>query len=269
MIKKIRNLTTIFFSILCIAVYAEHSSYDKNEIHLSPNIPSGEQFGKEAKNYTLGRRGYGEDIYVYLQELIKSDASILDVGCGTGIATRELYAHGYHNVQGCDIDPFMILEAEHCNKQINFLIPYKVSDVLELPQTFSDEQFDVITAFTCFHWFCNREAIEIISSKLNPDGVFIVATSPRTNMDAETEKELFSLIEQLSGKPIFDPRPNYHPEEMLKSCGFLVENHTWARDEHFTFEEVLARFQSFSIWCALTDEQKQKGLPLLEEFIKK
>ena len=163
----------------------------------------------------------------------------------------------------------MVLEAEHCNKQLNFLIPYKVANVLDLPQTFSNEQFAVITAFTCFHWFCNQEAIEIISSKLNPDGIFIVATSIQNEHGRGNKKEFWSLIEQISGKPIFDPRPTYHPEEMLKSYGFLVESHTWTRNEHFTFEEVMARLQTFSGWCALTNEQKQKGLPLLKEFVKK
>lgn len=270
MSKKILYLTTVLFSVLCLVVYADDYSHDENDTQSSLNTkPVGEKFGKEATNYTAGRRGYGEAIYVYLKEIIKTDANILDIGCGTGIATRELYAHGFHNIQGCDIDPFMILEAEQRNKQLNFPIPYKVANVLDLPQVFGNEQFDVISAFTCFHWFCNQEAIEIISNKLKPDGIFIVVSSTRANMDEAILKEFWSIIEQISGKPVFDPRPTYHPKEMLKSYGFLVENHTWTHNEYLTFEEVMARLQTFSGWCALTNEQKQRGLPLLEEFVKK
>lgn len=270
MIKKIFHITVVLFSVLSINLYADKYLHEENETYLLLSTkPIGEQFGKEAINYITGRRGYGEAIYAYLKEIIKPEANILDVGCGTGIATRELYAHGFHNVQGCDIDPLMIMEAEDCNKQLNLSIPYKVVNVLDLPQIFSNEQFDVITAFTCFHWFCNREVIEIIANKLNPNGIFIVASSIRANMDEAILKEFWSIIEQVSGEPVFDPRTTYHPEEMLKSYGFLVESHTWTHDEYLTFAEVMARLQTFSGWCALTNEQKQRGLPLLEEFVKK
>lgn len=260
----------LFLSVSYVTSYANNYSHGENDIQLPVDTkPIGEQFGKEATNYNTGRRGYGEAIYIYLKEIIKSDANILDIGCGTGIATRELYAHGFQNVQGCDIDPLMILEAEHYNKQLNFPIPYKVSNVLDLPQVFNNERFDVITAFTSFHWFCNQEAIEVIWNKLSPNGIFIVASATRANMDESILKEFWSIIEQISDKPVFDPRTAYHPEEMLKSYGFLVESHTWTHDEYLTFEKVMARLQTFSGWCALTNEQKQRGVPMLEEFVKK
>lgn len=269
MINKFLQFMVLFLSVIGITLHANNYIRDENLAQLPPEIkPVSELFGKEASNYTAGRRGYGEAIYIYLKEIIKSDANILDIGCGTGIATRELYMHGFHHVQGCDIDPLMIMEAERCNKHLNFSIPYTVANVLDLSKVFNKERFDVITAFTCFHWFCNQEALEAICNKLNANGIFIVVSASRANMDESILKEFWSLIEQISGKPVLDPRKAYHPEEMLKSYGFLVESHTWTHDEYFTFEEVMAKLQSFSGWCALTDEQKQMGLPLLEEFAK-
>ena len=163
----------------------------------------------------------------------------------------------------------MVLEAERCNKQLDFPISYKVAHVLDLEKVFNDERFDVITAFTCFHWFCNQESMEAICNQLNPNGLFIVVSSIRANMDETILKEFWNIIEQVSGQAVFDPRIEYNPEEALTSYGFLVEKHTWTHNEYLSFEEVMARLQTFSGWCALTDEQKQKGLPLLEEFVKR
>ncbi len=249
-----------FFCIACHAM--EDSSAERGVEALI-----GERFGKEAANYTAGRRGYGEALYTYLRQKMRSDVTILDVGCGTGIATRELYEHGFHAIQGCDIDPLMILEADRRSKQLNLPIPYKCAAVVDLSTVFPDEQFDVITAFTCFHWFCNQESIEVIFRKLNPYGAFVVVSVARANLDEAILKEFWAIIEQVSGKPVLDPRHAYNPEEALKNYGCSVEVHTWTHDEYYTFEEVMAKLQTFSGWCALTSEEKQRGLPLLEKFV--
>ncbi len=253
--KQVFRLYALFITAFSISLYGD--------------VSSGTQFGKEATNYSKGRRGYGEAIYTFLAEMIPCEAKILDVGCGTGIATRELYAHGFYNVQGCDIDPGMLAEAENYNQQLEIPITYTLANVVDLPEAFSNEQFDVITAFNCFHWFSTSEAIKAICDRLQANGMFIVVLASRANFAEPILKEFWDIIEQVSGKPVFDPRMNYQSEKILIKHGFLVENHSWEHEEQYTFEEVMSRLQSFSGWCALTEEQKQAGLPLLEEFVKR
>lgn len=228
----------------------------------------GEKFGTEFNNYTKGRKGYGESVYAYLKEIIAENASILDVGCGTGIATRELYLHGFHDIQGCDVDPMMVQEANRCNAELNLPFTIKVAGVLDLPEVFFDKEFDVITAFTCFHWFCNQEAIAAIKSKLKPEGLLIIVWSTRAYKDPVVTNEFRALIENISGNPFLDPMSNFNPKEMLEKSGFLVDSRSWSHEESSSYEEALARLQSLSCWCALTDEQKIQGLPLMEQFVK-
>lgn len=230
----------------------------------------GEQFGKSASIYAAGRKGYGEGLYQHLKQLFKPDAAILDIGCGTGIATRELYESGFHNLQGSDIDSGMLQEAERCNQELGINIPYKKSSATELPQVFQGECFDAITAFSCFHWFSkSTEAIDAIRSKLKPGGAFIVVAASRANLNEALIQEFWSIIAHVSGKAVHDPRQDYNPKEILERHGFQVQCHDWCHEEVSTFDEAMAKLQSFSGWCALTEEQKNTGLPLLEEFAKR
>ena len=47
------------------------------------------KFGGQVKNYEKGRSGYSHEVFAFLKSLIKAKKPlILDLGCGTGIATR-------------------------------------------------------------------------------------------------------------------------------------------------------------------------------------
>ena len=76
------NHITVCFSY-CIPLHANHYSHGEKEAQSLADIKHiSEQFGREAKNYSTGRRGYGDAIYDYLAKIIKSDATILDMVVG-------------------------------------------------------------------------------------------------------------------------------------------------------------------------------------------
>jgi len=110
-------------------------------------------FGILRNEYDTARRGYPVEVYTYLHTLAKAEnPHTLDLGCGTGISTRELIESGF-DVVGADKDAAMVEVAQkHC-PNINFF----VATADRLP--FSDNEFDIITAFTAFHWFNNQESL--------------------------------------------------------------------------------------------------------------
>ena len=75
-------------------------------------------FGNMAHVYNTTRRGYGDEVYPYIKFLLKTKSiKTLDLGCGTGISTRELQQHGF-NVIGLDKDESMIAVAEEHGSDI-------------------------------------------------------------------------------------------------------------------------------------------------------
>jgi len=72
----------------------------------------------------------------------------LDVGCGTGIITRQL-AVRRASLTGTDIDSRMLEQAkQHLGKQIDYLVA--PTEKLPLPDT----SFDAVTAFSAFSLVC-------------------------------------------------------------------------------------------------------------------
>nr|MBP9772039.1 methyltransferase domain-containing protein [Candidatus Paceibacterota bacterium] len=71
-------------------------------------------FSPLSQSYNVARRGYPNELFEYLHSLIEgNNLKALDLGCGTGISTRQLKEHGFHAI-GLDRDEGM-LEAAHKN----------------------------------------------------------------------------------------------------------------------------------------------------------
>ena len=89
----------------------------------------------------------GEREFILLQHLLKpeADASLLDVGCGTGHFSRRFAQHG-QSVTGIDPDPKVIDFAKEQNGGITYL----QGNALDLP--FPDNSYDYTIAVTslCF-----------------------------------------------------------------------------------------------------------------------
>lgn len=90
--------------------------------------------------------------YQYVMNLIQKqlpiDASILEVGCGTGLFGTWLKNTGYTNYIGVDIHPFVIEIA----KQYAPTIDFKVMDGAHLE--FKDKSFDFVGYINSF--FCGK-----------------------------------------------------------------------------------------------------------------
>jgi SAM-dependent methyltransferase len=153
-------------------------------------------YGNMAEAYDDGRMAFPQWIFDELlartssMDLPSDQLPVLDVGCGTGVATRQLYDVGFTRVIGTDIDPRMLAQAriQRIHK-IDFLptldekgsisraewnarskrylaayhrdiehrrILYMQTPVAELP--FISRSFKVVTTFGALSWFCDDEA---------------------------------------------------------------------------------------------------------------
>ncbi|MBP9771913.1 MAG: class I SAM-dependent methyltransferase, partial [Candidatus Pacebacteria bacterium] len=185
----------------------------------------------------------------------------LDLGCGTGISTRQLKEHGFHAI-GLDRDEGM-LEAAHKNDPEGTYI----SAVAEkLP--FGDAEFDVVTAFTSFHWFDNENAISEIKRVLKNDGLFftVLKRSHKRIGSEELTEDYKTIVRKYVGSN-FDSTKNHRPKESLSEHGFWdIKERSFFIDESYTVEEALILVQSMSFWNLVAKESKPALLKELGDF---
>lgn len=215
-------------------------------------------FGNLGKNYADARQEFPNDALDWLWTFIKAkNPKILDLGCGTGIATRQLKTCGAQ-VIGCDRDPLMIEEA----KKTNDAIKYFDSPAENLP--FSDHEFDAVTAFSAFHWFANQEAVSEIKRVLRSGGYFYVINK---NDAGDFKKGYYKIVKDMICHDLPQAKRDYKPAEILANYGFLnIQEKESPYSEYFTKEKAMAYLQSVSIWNLVPEKLKSDALTMLDRY---
>ena len=136
----------------------------------------------QATTYTQLRRNYHSSVYQYILDHHTNTggqlSSVLDIGCGPGLATRTLATHFQH-ATGLDPSPGMIATAQEQGGHAisGEAITYAVSSAEALADI-PNESVDLITAANAAHWFVSmphfwRRAAEV----LKPGGSVALWTS--------------------------------------------------------------------------------------------
>lgn len=158
------------------------TSQSTSTVHYAASTGYG---GSHAANYHSIRPTYPAEIADYvLQHTLLSpdnqhqDASqrrILDVGCGTGKWTVALEAalKRQQQLAGCQLTAADAVESMTAAlaQQLPH-IPIHTAAASELP--FPDAHFDLLTAATAFHWFCDDASVRCLHRVTRPGGWFVV-----------------------------------------------------------------------------------------------
>jgi ubiquinone/menaquinone biosynthesis C-methylase UbiE len=217
-------------------------------------------FGTLSRSYDAARKGFPEESIDYIFEKTgKEKPDILDIGCGTGIATEQLVEKGAHTI-GTDVDTDMIRQAQKDNR---YDIEYNVAPAEKLP--FPDATFDAVTAFSAFHWFANRGALNEIKRVLKPSGYFFTINK---NEAGDFKKENKKILQQFMEKELPDVKKHYDPNSVLAENGFSdIEEKIFNVTEYFTPEEALSYIQTMSVWNLVLENKRRDVLSeLLKRF---
>lgn len=223
--------------------------------------PSG-KFGEFVKQYEKARRPYIPEVFSYLKSFVKvKNPFILDLGCGTGIATRQLVKLG--TVIGCDPDPIML---KHASKHKNSGVKkYVVGRADQLP--FPDQIFDMVTAFAAFHWFDDKKSAAEIKRVLKPGGIFFAVGSTGTKPWGEGYRK--AIIKAIH-RPIAQFIKNikrFKPEQRLKLFGFRnIRTKSWKKSQTYSLENAIEYVQSVSIWETVPKSLRTKALAGLKKY---
>jgi SAM-dependent methyltransferase len=116
-------------------------------------------FGDDAERYDRVRPPYPDALFDFL--LTTGPVSVLDVGCGTGIAARLLMARGC-DVLGLEPDPRMAAVARRRG------VPVEEGTIEEWSA--GDRRFDLLTAGQAWHWVDPQRGPRRAAAVLRPGG---------------------------------------------------------------------------------------------------
>jgi len=208
-------------------------------------------FGANAGSYSKFRQGFPNEVFDWLKELVGDKKEVLDLGCGTGIATRQLAELGFR-VTGVDLDERMIKEAQNTGGGINYVI----SLVNQLP--FTAGQFEIITAFSAFHWFCDKDSIKEIWRVLAPDGLLFIVNK---NDKSQMRKMIRDLIKKEVKQNLPSKPETYDPKRILEENEFNnVHEKVFEVIEYYSLEEAIGNTQTMSIWNLVPSGEKGRIL---------
>lgn len=174
------------------------------------------------------------------EDRAKTTERVLDLGCGTGISTRQV-APRVAEVVGCDPSSAMLARAKDTGGKN---ISYVIGSAKHIPE--KDASFDGVTIFSAFHWFAHRATLDEIFRVIRPNGWLAIINRENS---AKFEKRLRSVIGKYVMKLPPSAKEEYDPERLLLNGS--VSN---LRTAKFTYEEassrseILAYVRSRSIW---------------------
>lgn len=135
--------------------------------------------------YSVDNVGLWESERILIEKYATKDSKILDLGCGAGRTTINLYKLGYKNITGLDYSEKLIECAkEYCNHN-NLNINFMYGDATHL-SCFKDNDFDFIlfsyNGLMSIPQQENRDKVlKEVYRTLKKDGIFIFTAHDRNN----------------------------------------------------------------------------------------
>lgn len=128
-----------------------------------------------------------------LEPVDKADLSLLDAGCGTGLAGRELHELGYRHIQGFDLSSEMVTHAAaggHYEGLIGDV------DIMKAGQHYEAGAFDIVVCvgvFTLGH--VPPRALEVLVRLSRPGGLLVISTRTEYYQETDYPQVARTLIE--------------------------------------------------------------------------
>ena len=217
-------------------------------------MPHSTIFNTAATLYEEIRPGYPEELISDIVELsgLENQSRILEVGCGTGKASRPFAERGYELV--ClDIGADLLAVASERLKQF--------PNVSFVEQAFeeweSDGKFDMIISATAFHWVDPKVRYLKASEVLKPKGFLAVFSNQHVRKDEGFFAESQSLYDKYYA-PLTTSRPT-HTTNCPGVAAFQAPiKRTYPWTQTYSSEQYIKLLGTYSGHIALPD--KNRGL---------
>ena len=222
-------------------------------------------FSEDAELYDRTRPGYPPALFDDLASLgdLRPGARIMEIGCGTGQATRPLAERGYR-VTAVDLGGDMVAVARR-NLATFPSVEFEVTDFesWRLPE----EPFDAVISATAFHWLDPSLRLAKTAAALHAEGILaLISTEHVAGGDIEFFHEAQACYEHWD--PSTPPGLRLSPADAipantteLDDSGFfepaIIRRYTW--NQTYTASEYRNLLLTYSGHRAL-DPPLQRGL---------
>ncbi|MET8629423.1 methyltransferase domain-containing protein [Kitasatospora sp. NPDC004669] len=222
-----------------------------------------ESFGSVAAEYDAARPSYPDELFDELERLwghgLKG-ARVLDVGAGTGIATRLLAARGADVIA---VEPYAGMAAQL--RAASPRLPLVRGNGDDLP--FHDDSADLITYAQAFHWTRPERSVPEAIRVLRPGGALAVWWNVHDETVPWVRARVERLTAALPGRYHGYGRITEHTGHFAPA-GLAVGHARLRWERRVTVEHVLTDLTSRSFLASLTPEERAPILAVEREALR-
>ena len=229
-------------------------------------------FGSDAAGYQAGRIGYPEALFDALFAGLPANPRILEIGPGTGIASRSLLARG----------PAELVVVEPDAALLDYLAGQIPDPRLTLvsatfPEASVEGLFDLIVCAAAFHWMEPTAALVRVNQLLRPGGVWGMWWNAYRNPghgDALAQA-ISPLLEGIALPPSEGQEGHYSldrelHERTLRRAGFVdIRHDLFRRERRLDAGEVRVLYASYSYVRALPEDQREALLNAISRLVER
>ncbi len=248
--------------------------YKKFDQHHSPEARR-QWYDAIAQAYRWARPTYPNDLVdkVVAKAGLKPGSSILEMGCGPGIATQAFAARGFE-MQCVEPSPAACKLARQVTGNVTVI--NSTFEDFEL----NDRTFDAVLAATSFHWVSPAVACRKSATALNPGGSLILlwATPPQPNSKLCDALQPIYEKYQLADKIRYQSRQQLYYQANFDEFARIVGDSDWfartaveleTHHSQYSIERYIALLSTLSDYIALPDDVRRDLLNDLAERLKK
>lgn len=173
-------LRTVLSNLLSGSTTLEYNRFLKEKMSVYGKISYwNERYSNEVEQFDWHQKWHGVK-HIFKDLNIKSDAKILNVGCGTSKFSEEMLDNGYKDITNIDASTVCIdkMKEKYSNRPD---MKYILMDVCNMKE-FNDEQFDLIIDKACLDSILcseqsgknSEEMLSEISRILKPEGYYVI-----------------------------------------------------------------------------------------------
>ena len=152
--------------------------------------------------------------YFVKQARITSKDKVLEIGCGTGLFTRKVYALTKASIIATDISEELLTEARQLLPEATF----KIDDAMNL--SFPDNTFDVVFGSSVLHHLEMERSIKEILRVLKPGGRMVFAEPNMINPQILIQKNVPFIKRWLGDSPDESAIIRWSFSNMMKKNGY-------------------------------------------------